>query len=416
MKNFKVFAIFILIFNICGAQQKKVLFLGNSYTEYFDLPQLLVNMAQSTNDIIVTDSRTIGGYTLKNHSSDAESLRKIAIGNWDFVVLQEQSQLPSSLINQVTTQVFPFAESLNTKIITSNPCAETVFYMTWGRQNGDNENCASNPPVCTYVGMDDLLKERYLTMTNANNAIVAPVSAVWRYLRVNHQTLNLYDPDGSHPSIIGSYVAACAFYTTILRKNPTLISFNSSLSAGDANIIKAATKKIIFDNLLTWKIGSYDPSSNFSFTSTSNTTLNFINNATNANSYVWDFGDNTTSTEMNPTHVYANAGQYVIKLSAVKCGQISQSQQTINTVNLSNNNVQNMVDAISVRPNPITNILTIDSKENINKIEIFDTFGRQILNTLTINLTIDFTDKNSGLYFLKIYTDNGLIIKKVIKK
>lgn len=416
MKNFKVLTILIIVCNVGIAQQKKVLFLGNSYTEYFNLPQLIVNMGQSTNDIIVVDSHTPGGYTLQSHNSNPTSLAKIAQGNWDFVVLQEQSQLPSSPINQVQTQVFPSAESLNTKIIASNPCAETVFYMTWGRQNGDGENCGSNPPVCTYVGMDNLLKERYLTMTNTNNAIVAPVSVVWRYLRDKYQALNLYDPDGSHPSFIGSYVAACAFYTIILRKDPTLIAFNSSLSVADANIIKTVTKNLIFDYLQEWKVGIYDPNSNFSFTNSSTTALNFINKSTNSSQYVWDFGDNTTSTEINPAHVYASAGQYVVKLSATKCGLTSQSQQTINTSILSNNSVQTTINTINIYPNPITDVLFIDSKENINKIEIFDIFGRQIQNYKVVNSSINFNDKNAGLYFLKIYSDSGLIIKKVIKK
>lgn len=416
MKNFKILISFFLFFSIIIAQPKKVLFLGNSYTEYFNLPQLLVNMGQSTNNIITVDSHTPGGNTLQNHNSNAISLAKIAQGNWDFVVLQEQSQLPSFPISQVITQVFPFAENLNSKITTQNPCAETVFYMTWGRQNGDSENCATHPPVCTYAGMDELLKERYLTMTNNNNAIVAAVSVVWRYLRANYPNLNLYDPDGSHPSIIGSYAAACAFYTTILRKDPTLITFNSSLSIANANIIKTVIKNLIFDNLLTWKIGSYDPSSNFSYTITTNTSLNFINSSTNSNQYLWDFGDNVTSTEINPTHSYANMGQYVVKLSAIKCGQTSQSQQTINMLNLANNSSITLDNSITFYPNPISDVLFIDSKEKMNRIEIFDIFGRQMENYLKINISIDFSDKNVGLYFLKIYTDKGIFIKKILKK
>ena len=50
--------------------------------------------------------------------------------------------------------------------------------MTWGRENGDQSNCQSWPPVCTYEGMDDLLRERYMIMANDNNALVAPVGAV----------------------------------------------------------------------------------------------------------------------------------------------------------------------------------------------------------------------------------------------
>lgn len=45
--------------------------------------------------------------------------------------------------------------------------------------------------------------------------------------------------------------------------------------------------------------------------------ISFINNSVNANSYVWDFGDNTTSTEENPSHTYAEPGIYEVTLVAI---------------------------------------------------------------------------------------------------
>lgn len=48
------------------------------------------------------------------------------------------------------------------------------------------------------------------------------------------------------------------------------------------------------------------------------TPQSFINNSKNATSYVWDFGDGTQSTEMNPTHKYLHSGQYNVKLTVSK--------------------------------------------------------------------------------------------------
>ena len=42
----------------------------------------------------------------------------------------------------------------------------------------------------------------------------------------------------------------------------------------------------------------------------------FTNTSKNATSYVWDFGDGTTSTEKNPTHKYQTIGVYKVKLTA----------------------------------------------------------------------------------------------------
>ena len=76
-------------------------------------------------------------------------------------------------------------------------------------------NCPNWPPVCTYEGMDDLLHERYLMMANQNEALVSPVGAVWRHIRDSNYDFELYSPDGSHPSTLGSYIAGVCFYTTL---------------------------------------------------------------------------------------------------------------------------------------------------------------------------------------------------------
>jgi PKD repeat protein len=44
-------------------------------------------------------------------------------------------------------------------------------------------------------------------------------------------------------------------------------------------------------------------------------TVQFIDVSQNAESRTWDFGDGTSSTEQNPTHIYSEAGNYTIKLT-----------------------------------------------------------------------------------------------------
>lgn len=45
--------------------------------------------------------------------------------------------------------------------------------------------------------------------------------------------------------------------------------------------------------------------------------LSFINTSEHSNSYYWDFNDGSTSSEENPTHVYAKPGNYNVKLDAI---------------------------------------------------------------------------------------------------
>ena len=397
------------------SQNKRVLFLGNSYTQVNDLPQLLVNIGQSTNDVFIVDSNTPGGHTLQQHNSNSTSIAKINQGNWDFVVLQEQSQLPSFPINQVNTQVFPFAQSLNNLIVSQNPCAETVFYMTWGRQNGDSQNCGFFPPLCTYEGMDDLLRERYMTMTIDNNAITSPVGAVWRYIRNNNPSLNLYSSDESHPSIVGSYAAACTFYTTLTRKDPTLITYNASLSVTDADFIKLAVKNIVYEHLFDWKIGSYDSVSDFSYTNISSSEISFNNNSLNANEFEWNFGDGTTSNEQNPVHNFLNEGEFTVTLTATKCGNTSSFQQIIVISNLNNQDYKGI--NLEFFPNPVNEKLTIISNDIVDQISIYEINGRLIESIDNKNnaTTIDFSNKKEGFYLIKIQSKGEIYTKKIIK-
>jgi hypothetical protein len=222
-----------------------ILFIGNSYIYYNDLPKIIVDMAASTGDKITTDSSTPGGYTFKQHTTNVETTHKIKEGTWDYVVLQEQSQIPSGPIKDVEKNVFPFAYSLDSMVHKYNSKANTIFYMTWGRKNGDLQRCQAYPAVCTYKGMDSLLNARYTVMAKNNHALLSPVSMVWKYLRENNPSIELYDSDGSHPSPAGSYAAACCFYAVILKKDASLVKYDFTLSAADASAIRNAVKKVV---------------------------------------------------------------------------------------------------------------------------------------------------------------------------
>ena len=242
------------------ADSLNVLFIGNSYTASNNLTNIISSIATSMGDNLITESSLLGGATLQLHASNSNTNDLIMSGNWDYVVLQEQSQYPSFPLFQVEQDVFPYATQLSELINEYNDCGEIVFFMTWGRENGDQGNCPNWPPVCTYEGMDDLLRERYLIMANDNNALVSPVGAVWRFIRDSEYNIDLYSQDGSHPSFLGSYVAAVCFYTTLFQKDPLEIPWTADfgVSESDAELINEVVKIVVFDNLGEWNIESND--------------------------------------------------------------------------------------------------------------------------------------------------------------
>lgn len=301
---------------ISQIQTRNVLFIGNSYTSVNNLPQIIADVTNSAGDVLSFDSSTLGGYSLLQHSMDNVTLSKISAGNWDYVILQGQSQEPILHENDF----YEGAENLRDMIKLYNPCGVPQFYITWGRKNGDQLNCANIPIMCTYEGMDDLLKLTYLSVADYLRAEVSPVSVVWRYLRQNFPSLELYQADESHPSQLGSYAAACCFYTTIFKKDPNLITYNYTLNPSDAAIIRNAVKICVFDYMDLWDYKQL-PIANFNYNiGQADNEVLFTSGMQNQDSFLWDFGDGTTnSTTLNPTHTYANNGTYTVTLTASNC-------------------------------------------------------------------------------------------------
>jgi len=400
---------------------KKVLFIGNSYTYVNNLPQMVADVTASAGDTLFFDSNSIGGYTFQQHSSNATTITKICSGNWDYVVLQEQSQLPSFPISQVEVECFPYARKLDSMINANNPCGETVFFMTWGRKNGDASNCSMWPPVCTYNGMDSLLSLRYRMMTESNDAILSPVGAVWHYIRQNLPSIELYSADESHPSVAGSYAAACCFYSALFRKDPTLITFNSSLSVAEAQNIRNAVKLIVYDSLMNWHIGEYDPSASFSYAVSGAQQVTFTNSSAHADSFSWNFGDAGTAVDVNPTHTYPMDGTYTVTLVADRCGLQDTTEQVINVTPMAvANENQSIAGSWSIYPNPAQSALTVKINDKGNLFyKIFSSVGVEIMGGIAdqAETQVNISQLPEGFYLIHILNEENesLGYQKIVK-
>lgn len=392
----------------------RVLFLGNSYTEVNDLPQIISNIASSNGDSLSYLSYTPGGHTLQNHFTDPISISLINQGSWDFVVLQEQSQLPSFPLGQVQISVYPYARQLDSLITLNNPCAETVFYMTWGREFGDASNCSSWPPVCTYEGMDSLLRLRYLEMAFNNNAIVSPVGALWNHIRMNYPTIELYQIDESHPSVEGSYAAACCFYASIFRKDPTTITYDFGIHQPKVDWIRQAAKNIVFNNMSDWFIGNYDPKSNYNYMNLGGNAVTFENVSSNSVSYRWDFNDGSYSTLKDPIHYFSGVGLYDVALVSYNC---SYSDTNVIIVNVTNTDIQQLSDinGIVLYPNPATDFIEINGipQGHTNcTLQIVNLLGEVVLNSkidTTSDFKVDVQNLQDGFYFVNITSREGFL-------
>lgn len=200
-----ILVLFFMMPVILSAQDEKtdILFMGNSYTYFWNLPQLVQAMSEAKEQSLLTRQSTAGGANLGEHWKHQKFLKsrdKLNNGNWDYVVLQDHSmrsiQAPDSLRYYVTQW---------SKEIKSHG-AQPVLYMTWARD--------WNPLMTKTVA------SAYRSLAKELNIDIVPVGELWAKAKSLRPDLELYDKDQTHPSPVGAYLTACAFYKHFTQESP----------------------------------------------------------------------------------------------------------------------------------------------------------------------------------------------------
>lgn len=228
-----------LSFTLAQGQEKtRILFIGNSYTGQVRGTVTKLFQASPQKDSIELEFVSPGGKTLAFHLENSSTVEKIKNGNWDYVVLQDQSQTPAVFPDKFRDAAVDLDKMID------QAGAMTVFYQTWGRRDGDKMNPKLFPD---YKKMQKALSDSYESAARRCKARLAPVGDTWSEVRKADSALGLalYKKDGSHPSNQGAYLAACVFYATIFEKSPRSINFRGGLSDQEAETILEAVEKTL---------------------------------------------------------------------------------------------------------------------------------------------------------------------------
>ncbi|MFY0571942.1 SGNH/GDSL hydrolase family protein [Archangium lansingense] len=188
----------------------RVLFIGNSYTYYNDLPAMLEGFvrALAPGTRLETGSVLMGGATLESHWKGAEARALIRSGAWNYVVLQEQSLLGNLSINGVAhmnapeERFFPYGRLFAQDVAAAG--AQPVFYMTWSRK--------ADMPA------QEVLTYAYARLSREERGVLSPVGVAWQRVRRERPELELYVEDGHHPGPAGTYLAACVLYASLFHQ------------------------------------------------------------------------------------------------------------------------------------------------------------------------------------------------------
>ncbi len=217
----------------------RVLFIGNSYTYVNDLPTTFMNLARAGGHKTEVGMSAQGGWMLADHVKSSDTIAKINSEKWNFVVLQEQSEVPS--IQSSRTQVMYSAAHVLVDDA-RQAGAVPIFFITWAHRDGLP---ASGMP--NYASMQAQINNGYLVTAQALNSPVAPVGVAWQDVRDQYPQINLWQDDGSHPTPEGTYLAACVFYADIFRQNPEGLPYQANLPTDTAQDLQKVAADTVFN-------------------------------------------------------------------------------------------------------------------------------------------------------------------------
>ncbi len=150
-----------------------------------------------------------------------------------------------------------------------------------------------------------------------------------------------------------------------------------------------------------------------------NVLLNGKPNAVFVFSHNWGSGGDSSNVIVNKTQaVWYNGSNWSIYNEDLS----SMDDNSLYNIVVMNSEVAatntNELINFTIYPNPVKNNLTIDSQEEITKIEIYNLLGQQVKssNPKATNFTMDLSELNAGIYMVKIISNDKHSSQKIIKQ
>lgn len=193
--------------------KKKILFIGNSYTYYHDMPECIFEpMAEEAGLSCEVRAVTHGGYKLEWYADpeneEGKRLRSVVEGrHFDCIILQDHS---------LSTILDPggfFGGIRRMKALLEDKTERFVLYATWGRKPG----CETLTELgMTNAEMTRHIAESYEEAGRRFDMTVAHVGKAFEAYALEHPEAELYFEDLHHSSVLGSTIAAKTILTAIL--------------------------------------------------------------------------------------------------------------------------------------------------------------------------------------------------------
>ncbi|TNF47520.1 MAG: PKD domain-containing protein, partial [Bacteroidetes bacterium] len=191
-------------------------------------------------------------------------------------------------------------------------------------------------------------------------------------------------------------------------------NYSITLTVGNATAMDVETSQVLVQVVSPPSLDATVSSQNVALP---DATVFFTNNSTNASSYLWDFGDGSTSTDFSPWHSYAQSGSYTVTLTAFNPPCQSEEMSWLIEVGISSLSEQK--GGVQVYPNPFDQTITIVNNDGSEKeYSLQDLNGKEIQRGFIVNDSnvLDLNCLSSGVYLLKIGSESENTVMKIVKQ
>ena len=206
---FSTLLLVLFSFNLSAQTQKdtlNVLFVGNSFTFYYNMPQMVQSMSTGENTYIKTRQSTVGGSSLKDHWEETRGTKTRSLlknHKWDFVVFNNHSLVTINDFDNFVKYT-KFFDSLVKK-----QGANPILMMTW--------------PYLSNPLMQEHISKSYTNIGKELNTLVLPVGDIFLKARKLRPDTNFY-ADDKHPAEDFTYLIALIFYKSFTQNSLDQIS------------------------------------------------------------------------------------------------------------------------------------------------------------------------------------------------
>jgi hypothetical protein len=294
----------------------KILFIGNSYTHYNNMPELFEKIAKSKKIKVDVVMNAKSNHTFKMHCQRPEMFEAIRSNKWDYLILQGFSRELMCDRSVIDTASLPYFKTILDSVYLNHPCTNVLLYMTWGYKNG----FIHNSDTLNFDDMSERVQNGYRYLSELYNLSIVPIGQIWKAFRKNNPNIELYQEDGQHPNLTGSYLIASGFYSSIFKSSSNGGYF-PKIDTISAVKIQNTAFRYVNQNIDTFKLNKNTIDFNYERTKNGEFIANGVANFSDADSLNWIFQNRVISTKKSFRYRVKKDGTYFFKLVVFdKCG------------------------------------------------------------------------------------------------